>query len=191
MNNVNHTIRDAPANYSIELRLHDVNQLFNSMDPSPFREKDLDLQAEEFIVDWARELSRPQQLQLTIHLEKPLDNGMSAHTVNEAVRNHFRYRADQAQRQYDQLLGEGRKNLAIGCTFLSVCLGLAQYLQQYGSNTFITILQEGLIIGGWVSMWRPMEIFLYSRWPLKHKQKLYSRLSNMEVRLTCAGQTQK
>lgn len=36
----------------IELRLRHVNQLFNSLDPSPFYEQDLDSDAEEFIVGW-------------------------------------------------------------------------------------------------------------------------------------------
>jgi len=38
----------------ISLKLRDTNQLFNSMDPSPFIEKDLDDDAEEFIVSWLR-----------------------------------------------------------------------------------------------------------------------------------------
>jgi hypothetical protein len=36
----------------IELKLSGLNQLFNSMDPSPFHERDLDHDAEEFIVSW-------------------------------------------------------------------------------------------------------------------------------------------
>jgi hypothetical protein len=35
---------------SIKLKLRDMSQLFNSMDPSPFLEKDLDDDAEEFIM---------------------------------------------------------------------------------------------------------------------------------------------
>ena len=38
----------------IEVRVGELKQLFNAMDPSPFREKDLDPSAEEFIVGWAR-----------------------------------------------------------------------------------------------------------------------------------------
>ena len=34
----------------IEVKLTELNQLFNSMDPSPFHERDLDHDAEEFIV---------------------------------------------------------------------------------------------------------------------------------------------
>jgi hypothetical protein len=37
---------------SIEIHLAESKQLFNAIDPAPFREKDLDPKAEEFIVDW-------------------------------------------------------------------------------------------------------------------------------------------
>ena len=186
MNNYQDTAREPAASRGIELGLHDINQLFNSMDPSPFREKDLDIEAEEFIVDWARELPKHEPLLLTIHLGKTLNAGMTAQTVTEAVRNHFWYRAEQSGRQNEKLLREGWKNPVIGLTFLSLCLFLAQFLGRYGGNTFVAILKEGLIIGGWVAMWRPMEIFLYSRWPVKRMQTLFARLSNMEVRLSSA-----
>jgi uncharacterized protein (DUF1330 family) len=42
---------------AIEVRIEEISQLFHSLDPFPFRERDLDQEAEEFIVGWARELS--------------------------------------------------------------------------------------------------------------------------------------
>lgn len=45
-------IADPAHSRSISVKLRDINQLFNSMDPSPFIEKDLDDKAEEFIVGW-------------------------------------------------------------------------------------------------------------------------------------------
>jgi hypothetical protein len=41
--------------HNIELNLRDINQLFNTIDPSPFPDKDLDRSAEDFIVSWAQE----------------------------------------------------------------------------------------------------------------------------------------
>ena len=171
----------------IELRLQEINQLFNSLDPSPFREKELDAQAEEFIVNWAMELPSMEPLHLRIHLAKLPEEDKNEQAVNAAVRNYFSYRADQAAWKNRQLLHEGWKNLVIGLVFLTVCLFAAQYLSQYETGTLITILRESLIIGGWVAMWRPMEIFLYERWPGKHN--LYSRLSNMKVTFSISGQT--
>lgn len=168
----------------IELRLQNINQLFNSLDPSPFPEKELDTDAEEFIVDWAQELPRDEQLLLVIHLatSPPVDKDEQA--VNGAVRNYFNYRADRAAWKNRQLLREGWKDLGIGLVFLTVCLFAAQFLTRYADGTLIAILRESLLIGGWVAMWRPMEIFLYERWPGKRKQALYKRLANMQVRLS-------
>ena len=39
--------------FSICLKLHDMNQIFNSMNPSSFIEKELDEDAEEFIISCA------------------------------------------------------------------------------------------------------------------------------------------
>jgi hypothetical protein len=45
-----------PKRELIEVRVAELAQLFNAWDPSPFREKDLDPNAEEFIVEWARDI---------------------------------------------------------------------------------------------------------------------------------------
>ncbi|MBF8269299.1 MAG: hypothetical protein HW386_1008, partial [Gammaproteobacteria bacterium] len=86
-----------------------------------------------------------------------------------------------------RLLRGGWKNLGIGLIFLTVCLFGAQLLSTVEDGTLIAILRESLLIGGWVAMWRPMEIFLYERWPGKRQQELYTRLSNMRVKLSISG----
>ena len=35
------------------------------------------------------------------------------------------------------------------------------------------IARESLTIGGWVAMWRPMEIFLYSWWPILRERRTF------------------
>ncbi len=57
----------------INLKLRELNQLFNSMDPSPFIDRDLDQDAEEFIVSSAREAHGSRSYELVIHLATPPD----------------------------------------------------------------------------------------------------------------------
>src|SRR5437762_879401 len=59
-----------PGVHHIELNLQSIDQLFNTMDPSPFHEKDLDDDAAEFILSWAQEFHRPEPVDLIVHLEK-------------------------------------------------------------------------------------------------------------------------
>jgi hypothetical protein len=49
--------------------------------------------------------------------------------------------------------------------------------------------QESFSIGGWVAMWRPMEVFLYAWWPVRAEARLYDRLSAMPVTIADAGGT--
>jgi hypothetical protein len=56
--------------HTIKLKLRDMGQLFNSMDPSPFIEKELDADAEEFIVSWAHECPPGAPIKLRIYLDE-------------------------------------------------------------------------------------------------------------------------
>jgi hypothetical protein len=53
-----------------------------------------------------------------------------------------------------------------------------------GERRISEILRESLLIGGWVAMWRPMEVFLYDWWPIRADAQLADRLSAMRVRLS-------
>jgi hypothetical protein len=78
--------------HTINVKLRDMNQLFNSMDPSPFIEKDLDDDAEEFIVSWAQEFSPNAPLKLRIYLDQwPAEDPKEL--IRTAVHDHFAHRA--------------------------------------------------------------------------------------------------
>ena len=52
----------AVAKAKIEISLSRLGQLFNSFDPSPFHERDLDQDAEEYIIGSAEEMPRHRPL---------------------------------------------------------------------------------------------------------------------------------
>ncbi len=178
------SVGDRPGLHAVEIRLRTVEQLFHSLDPSPFREKDLDADAAEFIVGWARELPRDAALELVLHLATPLPASHSVEGVAAAVRNYFAYRADARSTQFRELLARGRRSLAIGVVFLATCLGLGHLLAPLtASSPFLRVASESVAIVGWVAMWRPLEIFLYDWWPIVAERRLLRRLARMEVRI--------
>jgi hypothetical protein len=163
----------------IRMRLHDVNQLFNSMDPSPFIEKDLDDDAEEFIVSWAREFPPEAQIRLRIYLDQwPEEDPKQIET---AIHNYFAHRARITNLEFKTLLNEGRTSLVIGLLFLSACLFLSNVVLGEVSGEWAVIARESLTIAGWVAMWRPMQIYLYDWWPLRRRTRVYRKLSRMPV----------
>lgn len=166
----------------ISLRLRELSQLFNSMDPSPFIDRDLDQDAEEFIVSSAREAQGARTLELAIHLGTAPEAQRAAET-EEAVQHYFALRAELKRREFRLLLRQGHLVLGIGLLFLTTCLFLSRVVPDMIPTTFADIVREGLIIAGWVAMWRPLEIYLYEWWPLRAEWRSLRRLATMRVRL--------
>jgi len=169
------------APHRIEVNLREISQLFNSMDPSPFQEKDLDQDAEEFIVSWAREYPRLDPVHLVIHVSQPLEGKDQPALVKQAVQHYFAYRANLSRLEFKRLMRQGRTSLIIGVAFLAACLSISGLLGSVATGFVRQIVREGLFIMGWVAMWRPLEIFLYEWWPVRRLGLTYEKLSRMEV----------
>ena len=73
----------------IEIRVAELRQLFNAIDPSPFRQRDLDPRAEEFIVDWASDLPSDRLWGLVVHLDRPAGRADEAAALREAIHEYF------------------------------------------------------------------------------------------------------
>ena len=180
----------SPANTSlepkhsrvIELELRDMSQLFNSMDPSPLENKDLNDDVEEFIVSSSEEYRPDQSLTLRIYLEEwPAEDPTDV--VRTSIHNYFAYRANLSHLAFRRLMRRGRTSLLIGLLFLAACLITSKLLLGDLEGTWARIVRESLTIAGWVAMWRPMEIYLYDWWPLRRKSRLYQKLSQMPVQM--------
>ena len=173
------TIASASA---IELRVDDVAQLFDNLDPFPFREKDLDKDAEEYIVGWARELAPKQPITIVIYLPPGKASEPVAADVGQALGRYFDYRAGIVRRDLNELFRVGRLSLLIGVFVLLLSVGVAQIVAATRPDETVgRLIGESSLILGWVANWRPLEIFLYDWWPILRRLRLYRRLATARV----------
>lgn len=174
--------RDRDGFRLIEITLREPRQLFNNLDPAPFHEKDLDAAAEDYIVAAVREIGLTHPTKLAIYLPPQALSSADAQNVPAAIHNYFAYRDQHARRELRDLLRTGLIILIIGLAFLFACLsarGAARALVA----PWAAILNEGLLIMGWVAMWRPINVFLYDWWPVRQRQRVFARLTKMPVEL--------
>src|ERR1700704_5600470 len=169
------------APHRIEIFVDRLEQLFNAMNPSPFHEKDLDHDAEEFIVSWAQEYHPRDPLVLRIHVNQYPAEADAPRMIEKAVHNYFSYRAKLSRLELKRLLKQGRISLMIGLLFLGGCLVLSDLLALRAHGTLFNLARESLTIAGWVAMWSPMQTFLYDWWPLLYMRRLYEKLSDLPV----------
>jgi hypothetical protein len=173
--------------HRLDLRVRELRQLFNSMDPAPFLNKDLDREAEAYIENWALGIASNSRLQLTIHVEQFPAEADPGQMVALAVHNYFEYKVERVRSELRQLLRLGRASLLIGVAFVTVCLLAADLMKQAGGGTTLTIAREGLTIVGWVAMWKPVQIFLYDWWPLRRRIHVYKNLQYARVEVMPAN----
>lgn len=179
---------DASAPRAIELAVRNVNALFNSMDPAPFRDRDLNTDAEDFIVSSAREYAADTPLLLRIHLQEAPTGDASA-MVTQAIHNYFSYRTELTAMEFRRKMREGRLSLFIGLSFLFACLLAESYVVPKEQGPFLTLLRQSLTIAGWVAMSQPLQTYLYDWWPIRRRRLIFTKLSRIPVELASSAST--
>lgn len=146
----------------------------------------LDREAEEYIVGCARDLPRRMPITLVLRLHRPGAAGDERQSPADAIREHFARRAEMSRRALRHLLRRGRTSLIIATALLAASLVASDFVaRSMGDSPLTTVLRESLVIGGWVAMWRPMELFLYDCWDVVNERRVLERLRDAHIRIVC------
>ena len=167
----------------IEIKISSLMQIFNTFDPAPFYEKELDWDAEKYIVDTVNDFPKKTEFIIVIHVPKDCGEKSECRQIPDAIRNHFRYKAIAEERRFRQKIRLGRINLAVALLFLVFCLGVSYEIQLIGDGLFFTIIREVFTIAGWVAMWAPVTLFLYELYPIIQTRNLFDRISKIEIEM--------
>ncbi len=168
--------------WQIDLRLDRLQQLVSSMDPSPLPHRDLDPDAEHYILEAARELPSDEPWALALWLPAGDLDAASGERIERIVRHYFAWSADTAQRRLRAHLHNAWRSTLLGLSFMASCM-LALNLLEPFEHVVAQTAAEGLLVIGWVALWRPLEMFLYDWWPLHREWRLMRRLSQLPVTL--------
>jgi hypothetical protein len=170
--------------HQIELRVGQVSELFNSMDPTPFHERGLDRDAQAYLESWALEFAAESRFRIIVHVAN-MPEADPQPEIERAIHHHFHTCAEMSVRALRTLLLEGRIALLVGLGVLALCLLGADLLSAPAATSpALKVLRESLLIGGWVAMWKPMNTYLYEWWPLVRRRRIYQRLAHALVHVT-------
>lgn len=164
--------------YLIELDLDQYDDLFNSWDGSALDRKELDPELSHFLERASYELPLKDKVEICFYLpESKKDEKMEADS-RATIKNNFRMR----QFFIDQDLKHNHKKSAtyivMGILFL-----ITAYLipEDQDLSLLISLLMEGLFVGGWVFLWEAFSIFFFGSRELKDKKKRYYRYLDSDI----------
>lgn len=165
----------------LEIEIQFARQLFDERDPAPFRQKDLDDDAVEYLITSMQEISVEKVGKLFIYITDDLDASLTKEDIIQAFHKYFKYQSELTEQKIKTILTIGFKSLLIGLTFL-VGATTASLLLKSDTESFLNkFLKEGLLLLGWVSMWKPINTFLYEWWPYAEIKQIHEKLSQIEI----------
>ena len=171
----------------IEIKLSSVIQMFNSFDPAPFYEKELDSAAEQYIVNIVDDFPAKTRFRIIILLPPELVENPDAAKITPAIHNHFRYKTLDADQQYRSRFRFGRSAMLIGLGFLAIALSARFLISSYSSDLIAQLFADTLLIIGWAAMWEPVTVLLYELWPIIKLKKNYEKISTMDIEIRSSG----
>jgi len=168
--------------YRIDVRVDSLDGIYSALDPSPFRQRDLDPRAVEHIVQWASDAPPKAPLELRISVPTEADPNATEADTQAAVRNYFQYEAGLLARRHHRNRIRMLRWIAVGLTLMAVLLTLHSLVERlYPDSLFNDIVGEAFVIAGWVSLWVPIERLGFDGWLLKDQLQLYRHLVEMRV----------
>lgn len=171
--------RDGKA-FCIDLSFKDYSQLYDNRDPAPFIERDLDEEFVKYLLMCMAEIPENEPKKIVLK-GPPIEVGNKVQEeFIEAFHSYFEHEVRALDNELKELLRLGRTSFFFGITFLVVCLIIATKI--IGDEILIyKIFREGLVIMGWVALWKPINIFLYEWWPHLGKRKVLKYLSKIKI----------
>jgi len=170
----------------IDIRLKTSRQLFDTRDPAPFRERELDAHAVTYITDSVQEIPRDRPLRVVLMLTEEADGSPPPDDLAEALRAHFAYERASVQRHLREHVRRGQFTFVVGVCVLLVFITLAELTAALPAGHARGVLREGLVITGWVAMWRPLDVLLYDWWPMVAARRRIDRVLAADVAVRLA-----
>lgn len=164
--------------YLVELNLDQYDDLFNSWDGSALDRKELDPELSHFLERASYELPLKEKVELCFYLPKNKKNEKMEADSRATIKNNFKMK----QFFIDQDLKQSYKKIATYIVMGILFLFTAYLIPETKDlSILISLLMEGLFVGGWVFLWEAFSIFFFGSRELKDKKKRYFRYLDSDI----------
>jgi len=164
--------------FIIDLQLDKYNDVYSEWDFSPIFNRDLNEDLTQYLMECANEI--PLKYKIVVRffiLNQEVDNLREAKSTL-SFRNYFTYQLRKVKNKRLEVLGDILKSLLLGVGLLV----LSSYVSQNSNMpSFGSILEQGLLIGGWVMIWEMFSATFFRMSRINRRLRLIDRLVKSEV----------
>lgn len=159
--------------FYIDIDLDYYRELYSEWDFSPQRNRDLDENLLDYLLNCCDEIPARYPVAIAINLPATVFDADREERATQGFHNFFTYRIRREKNRYRYYYSKILKYLLIG----GLLLLLASMLENFFSGLqHAELLVEGLIIGAWVSIWEVFSVVFFKLSEHRKKIKSYRRL---------------
>lgn len=164
--------------YILEIQIDKYSDLFNSLDPSPLRRRDLDQDFISYVEESSFDIPLHNKIALHIFLPEEERDPEQENRVISGLKTYYHFQLLTMNHQ----ISNSYKNFIIYIVISLISLFIGFYFDsKITGNFFFKALVEGFYIGGWVFFWEAIALIAFKTRELRENSKSLHRLSNAGI----------
>jgi hypothetical protein len=171
----------APSTDEFAIRLSSIDQLFWEFDARPVPERTLSGDARWYLLDEWERVRHAEPRYLTIYAPEADRASTDEDAVRAAIWASLR-KSSGPLRRIDPLSRQEQVAAWIGVAVLLICVIASTAMDQATDNVFISGLSQGILLVGWVALWRPAERFVVEVMPHVVNRRRFAEFADIDVR---------
>lgn len=177
------------ANKEINIPLNDIRHLLLDPDCDPFEDRNLNISGLEYAVKQLRIKPLPKEIQLNLILSKDSSDYNLANVEESFHRHCLNIVKDKEEESYylNWQIKRNFKRAILPLLIMIIVVGLIMYYLMDERSKIVQIMliliNNCVVIMGWVLLWLPSEVFLYEAPRVKKEIELYRLLANAKIHI--------
>ena len=144
--------------YIINISIDNYNDIFNDLDPAPFKNRDLDPDLRIYLDDCSIDIPLKNKVILNFNSPKEIQDEKKEKRVIIGLKTYFQF----IKRSYKREISQSYKKIMVYIIISFILLLISSYFSSILPTDFIYVtLIEGLYIGGWVFLWEAIALFVF------------------------------
>jgi hypothetical protein len=171
----------APSTEQFAIRLDSIEDLFWRFDARPVADRTLSEDARWHLLDEWDRLRDTRPTTLTVYAPA----GEREETDEAAVRTAIHHSLEKAAgplRRVDPLSRQEMVAVRIGIIFLFLSIMVSTALERASDDVITEGISQGILVVGWVALWRPAERFIVEVVPHFFNRRRISEFAEIDVR---------
>ena len=169
----------ATNSYIISIAIDKYTDIFNELDPAPFKKRDINHDLRVYMEDSSADIPLKNNITLQFNVLKEKQDIEKEERVKFGLRTYFSFVERQLNREIRRSYEKSTFYVGVAFLLLFTAYSLGTIATQ---NIIITTAVEGVTIGGWVFLWEAISTFAFRKRETKSKSKHYKRFIGAQIR---------